>query len=254
MHRFRFLWVLALFGALSCARPGSTPSAFPLVFARPELRILQVSPHAFVHVTYLQTDEFGKVPCNGLVLHSGGEAVIFDTPPTDADAQRLIQWVTDSLHLRIRAIVPTHFHNDCLGGLQAFHAKGIPSYASALTRELARANQSAVPETTFQDSLNLRFGADSVWVRFHGEGHTRDNVVAWFETEKVLFGGCLVKELGAGKGYLGDANIQAWPRTVDKVKRRYPQVNVVIPGHGEPGPADLLDYTIRMFSETRPSK
>jgi hypothetical protein len=38
--------------------------------------------------------------------------------------------------------------------------------------------------------------------KFFGEGHTKDNVVAYFLSEKILFGGCLLKELEASKGYL----------------------------------------------------
>lgn len=31
-----------------------------------------------------------------------------------------------------------------------------------------------------------------------------------------MFGGCLIKELDAGKGYLGDANVADWSSTVEK--------------------------------------
>jgi metallo-beta-lactamase class B len=62
-----------------------------------------------------------------------------------------------------------------------------------------------------------------------------------------MFGGCLIKELGAGKGYLGDANVVAWSSTVEKVKKAYPNVKVVVPGHGAYGNIKLLDYTINLF-------
>lgn len=62
-----------------------------------------------------------------------------------------------------------------------------------------------------------------------------------------MFGGCLIKEINASKGYLGDANVQAWAATVKKVKKAYPNVKTVIPGHGEIGGKELLDYTITLF-------
>jgi metallo-beta-lactamase class B len=37
-----------------------------------------------------------------------------------------------------------------------------------------------------------------------------------------MFGECLIKELKASKGYLGDANIANWSNTVEKVKIEYP--------------------------------
>lgn len=63
----------------------------------------------------------------------------------------------------------------------------------------------------------------------------------------MTFGGCLIKELQATKGYLGDANVGECSGTVEKVKQHYPHVKIVIPGHGEIGGMDLLDYTIKLF-------
>ena len=58
-----------------------------------------------------------------------------------------------------------------------------------------------------------------------------------------MFGGCLIKEMNATKGYLHDANVKDWSATVEKVKE-YPHVKVVVPGHGKYGDVKLLDYTI----------
>lgn len=62
-----------------------------------------------------------------------------------------------------------------------------------------------------------------------------------------MFGGCLIKELDATKGFLGDANVSEWSNTVEKVKHQFPNVQIVIPGHGKIGGKDLLDYTIKLF-------
>ncbi len=214
-----------------------------------EITLNQLSKDTFVHTSYLQTEDFGHVPCNGLVIRNGGEAIILDTPTDDRSAYALIRLVQDSLHCRIIAVVPTHFHNDCLGGLNAFHSRGIPSFASELTRELAQKSQMTVPKNTFHDTLTLQVGAEKVLLNFLGQGHTRDNVVGYFPKDLVLFGGCLIKEIGATKGYLGDANVTDWPATVRRVKDTYPKVKHVVPGHGATGNASLLDYTIQLFSK-----
>ena len=62
-----------------------------------------------------------------------------------------------------------------------------------------------------------------------------------------MFGGCLIKELDASKGYLGDASVADWSSTVERVKKEYPNVKIVVPGHGEYGNNKLLDYTINLF-------
>lgn len=145
------------------------------------------------------------------------------------------------------AIIPTHYHLDCLGGLKAFHDKGIHSYAYFKTVELATKSNFVVPENSFKDSLVLKMGNQEITVKFFGEGHSKDNVVGYFPNENVMFGGCLIKEVNATKGYLGDANINDWPGTVEKIKKEYPHVKVIVPGHGKFGNEKLLDYTIELF-------
>ena len=105
----------------------------------------------------------------------------------------------------------------------------------------------SAPENGFSDSLKLNVGNEYVTVKYFGEGHTKDNVVGYFPAENVMFGGCLIKEIDASKGYLGDANLETWSATVEKVKAAYPVVKFVVPGHGDYGSSKLLDYTIKLF-------
>lgn len=244
-----FAAVLLLSVFLSGCRSTQTAFKARAVYQSPTLLITQVAPHAWVHTSYKQTNDFGKVPCNGLLVSSGQEAVVFDTPTDDAGAAELLRWVDSSLHCQVKAVIPTHFHDDCLGGLQAFHQRGIASYAHQPTVALAAASGLPVPQQGFSDSLILPMGSTQVEVRFMGEGHTRDNVVGYFAAEQVLFGGCLIKELNASKGYLGDANLAAWSGTVERVQRTYPQARVVVPGHGAHGSSALLAYMVRLFQQ-----
>lgn len=217
------------------------------VYKSDDLIITRISENAFVHTSFLQTQDFGNVPCNGLIVRNGNEAVVFDTPAGDKSSEVLIKWMEDTLHCKINAVIPTHFHNDCLGGLNIFDQHAVSSYAYVKTIELAKENNFAVPQNSFNDSLRLNVGNETVTVKFLGEGHTKDNVVGYFPSENILFGGCLIKESGAAKGYLGDANVGAWSRTVENVKKEFPDVKTVVPGHGKPGNKKLLDYTIRLF-------
>jgi metallo-beta-lactamase class B len=217
------------------------------VYRTSNLIITQISENLFVHISYKATEEFGYVACNGLVVRDENEVIVFDTPTNDTSADELITWLTDILHCKINAVIPTHFHDDCLGGLKSFHKNNIPSYANFKTIELAKENDLPVPNNGFKDSLILMVGNEIVAIKFFGEGHSRDNVIGYFPSEDVMFGGCLIKELNAGKGYLGDANEAAWSNTVEKVKEQYPNVKIVVPGHGYYGDSKLLDYTIKLF-------
>jgi len=218
-----------------------------LVYHSETLQIEQISPNTFVHISYLKTDDFGKVACNGMIVVNKGEALVFDTPANDEASLELINWLEKDQGVKVKGVVATHFHSDCLGGLNEFHAKGIPSYASDKTIELAKASRFPIPENGFKKKLTLKAGDLKVINQFLGEGHTKDNFVAYVPSDQVLFGGCMIKALGAGNGYLGDANIAAWSATVGKVKSTFPEILIVIPGHGTVGGTELLDYTEGMF-------
>ena len=217
------------------------------VYHSEDLIIIQISDNAFLHTSFLQTNDFGKVPCNGMVVRNSNEVVVFDTPTNNKSADELIKFIKQKLHCKINAVIPTHFHDDCLGGLESFHQSKIPSFGNFSTIEFAKASNAVTPQNSFNDSLKLNIGNTYAIVKYFGQGHTKDNVVGFFPKENILFGGCLIKELDATKGYLGDANVEEWANTVEKIKQQYPHVKMVIPGHGEVGGKDLLDYTIKLF-------
>lgn len=239
--------ILCSFIFLSCNTQQKSNFKAKEIYKSDNLIITQISENSFIHTSFKQTNDYGNVPCNGLIVKKDNETIVFDTPTNDNGSEELIQWINKNLHSKINAIIPTHFHDDSMGGLQAFHNHHIPSYAYSKTIELARENHFTVPENSFSDSLVLQVGGEKTVTKFFGEGHTKDNTVGYFPSEKILFGGCLLKELEASKGYLGDANVQTWSTTVEKVKKEYPDVKIVIPGHGEYGDHQLLDYTITLF-------
>ncbi len=221
-----------------------------LVYQSKSLSIKEVEKDLFVHESYLQTVNFGKVGCNGLIYVSGDEAIVFDTPVNDRVAIELIEWLEKKHKKRITTIVVTHFHNDCLGGLKPFHDNGTKSYANQLTIELAKEDKvEALPQHSFQKEIDFKVGGQTVMAKFFGEGHTRDNIVGYVPAKKALFGGCLVKTMNAGKGYLGDANTASWTSTVERIKNEFPELKVVVPGHGNWGGIELLTYTAKLFEE-----
>ncbi|WP_420386320.1 subclass B1 metallo-beta-lactamase [Roseivirga sp.] len=220
-----------------------------LVYESESLKIVRLTEHTYRHITYLSTEDFGNVSCNGMIVIDSGEALVFDTPTDDAGSKELIEWTEGNTDAKVVGVVVTHFHNDCLGGLGDFHQRGIPSYAHMRTIALASDQGLIIPQVSFRKKLKIQVGELKVENRFFGEGHTLDNIVSYVPADQVLFGGCMIKSVSAGKGYLGDANVEAWPTTVMNLKKKYPSLELVIPGHGSPGGTELLDYTIKLFSK-----
>ncbi len=220
-----------------------------ILYKSETLQIEQISPNTFVHVSYLNTDDFGKVACNGMIVIHDGEALVFDTPANDEASLELIDWLENDQKAKIQGVVATHFHWDCLGGLNEFHLKDIPSFGSDKTIELAKVAGYPVPKNGFKKKMILKAGDLKVTNQFLGEGHTKDNFVAYVPSDKVIFGGCMIKALGAGNGNLEDANVAEWSATVRRVKALFSEAQIVIPGHGTIGGTDLLDYTVEMFEK-----
>lgn len=231
---------------LSCSIFNSEQDSF--IYRTDQLEISRISPQLYRHTSFLKLPKYGTFPCNGVIALDQGEAIVFDSPVNETAAKELIDWIEKEMKSKIKAVVVNHFHNDCTGGLQAFHESGIPSYGLEKTIALAKERAQPVPQHGFKDSITLNVGNVRSKSVFYGEGHSPDNLVSYFSKEKILFGGCLIKALKAGKGNLEDANLADWAKTVKKVKLAYPDVQLIIPGHGEIGGEELLEYTIELFS------
>ncbi len=211
---------------------------------------IELSPIAhgvWVHTTYFDLPEYGRCPANGLLVIDGSKAMLIDLPWTDAQTAVLMDWIAQNLGATVIAVIPTHFHQDCMGGLAEAHRRNADSYALDKTMTLATEKQLPVPHQAFTDELRLKCRKTHVVLRYFGPGHTTDNIVAWLPKQKVIFGGCLVKSINARSlGNTADGDVQAYPMTLKNVRDAYPDAQIVVPGHGRWGGTELIDHTLTL--------
>ncbi|WP_233098795.1 subclass B1 metallo-beta-lactamase [Aureibaculum flavum] len=219
------------------------------IYKSENLVIQQVTENIFIHISYLQTQDFGKVACNGMLFIKDDEAMVFDTPTDNTTSEELIDWLQNNKKVDIKGVVVTHFHIDCIGGLNEFHKNNIESYASEKTIALLKDKSAELPQVTLDLQKKLVLKGEIIRNSYFGEGHTKDNIVSYIPSEKVLFGGCLIKSIGAKKGNLEDANTADWSTTVLKIIKELPTIEHVIPGHGKAGGTELLSYTVELFNK-----
>lgn len=213
-----------------------------------DLELIPIVDHGYIHISYHDLGNSRNVPANGFVITHQGKGLIIDTPWTNEQTIILIQWLKDSLQIHVQGVVVTHYHRDCMGGLEAVHEANIPSYSHNLTQEIAQEKKLVVPKIGFQDSLIIQLDDMDVICYYVGPGHTVDNIVVWIEKEKLLFGGCMVKALSwGGLGYTGDAVLDRWPGTLKKILAKFPETIIVIPGHGAHGDLRLIHHTIQLL-------
>ena len=215
-----------------------------------DIELIQLSEKVFVHVSVSEIAGFGKVSSNGLIFVKGDEAFLFDTPVTNQQTETLVKWIADSLFAKVSTFVPTHWHDDCLGGLEYLHSIGIKSYANQMTVDLAKAHGKPVPRHGFTDSLWLDLHGDIVECHYLGGGHSADNIVVWIPSEKILFAGCMVQNIHSkGLGNLSDSKLDEWYPTIQKVLVKFSDAKIVIPGHGQIGGIELLEHTSKLLNE-----
>jgi len=206
------------------------------------MEIQEISAGVYMHTSYLNIPEYGFYPSNGLVVIHEGEAYIIDTPWSDADTPILTSWIEDSGYL-LKGSLSTHYHEDRSSGIGHLNALSVATYAHALTNHFLESENSEAAAFAFNGSdFSMLDGVIEAY--YPGAGHTEDNIVIWLPKSELLFGGCLIRGLGSqGLGNTADASVQAWAGSVQNVIDKYPNVKVVIPGHGKLGNSELLLHT-----------
>ena len=114
-----------------------------------------------------------------------------------------------------------------------------------MTVQLAKAKNLPLPTNGFKDSITLYLGDKEIFCEYLGAAHSMDNIVVWIPSEKLLFAGCMVKELNSKHlGNTTDGDLKAYPETIKRVLNKYHDAKYVVPGHGLFGGLELLRHTL----------
>lgn len=197
--------------------------------------------------TYIHTCENN----NGMVLIHEGKSLIVSTPDSDTETQNLIDWVTNEQNAKIAGYVIDRWHPDAMEGLDVVQKNGIRTYSYELTRQIAREKGLPIPQTGFDPKTEIQIGSMKVICHYLGAAHTKDGIVVWIPDEQILFGGNEIRNFNGWVGNIGDASLDKWSETAERVKKEYCSAKIVIPGHGMYGGAELIDYTIKLFESCK---
>ncbi len=211
----------------------------------PGLIIEEIQKGVYLHKSFSRVDGFGLVSSNGLVVIDQGKAFIVDTPWSDQDTEKLVKWIKGN-NYQLTGSISTHSHDDRTAGIKWLNSHSIATYVSVSTNNLLKSAGKEVASNTFEESGALLAGG-LVEAYYPGGGHTIDNIVVWLPNSNILFGGCFVRSLDSKSlGYIGEATIDKWPSSVDRVMSKFSEAKLVIPGHGEIGGVQLLMHTKKL--------
>ncbi len=235
--------LLAAAGLTGCARSRVSPT--PRLQEVPTPVLLPLAEDVWIHQSWAHVEPWGLVLSQGLVVRSEEGVLLVDTAWNDADTEALLALVERTVGARVDAVVVTHAHDDKMGGLRAVQQRGARTLAHRLTQEDApgRGLQPAA-ETLDDDEVEVFAG---VTVFYPGPAHTRDNVIVYHAPSRTLFGGCLVRPgESQSLGNTADADVAHWPRAVEAIAERFPEIEHVIPSHGAAGGRGLFEHTRKL--------
>lgn len=216
-----------------------------------ELKITPITTDFYVYSTYKM---FGtkKQDANAMYVVTTAGVVLFDSPWDDFPYQNLLDSIESRHHKKVIIAIATHSHEDRTSGLDFYKQNGIKTYTTKLTDKISIKKNQPRAQLLIKKDTVFTVGDKTFETYYAGPGHTKDNIVVWFNDPKLLYGGCLVKSIDAKDlEYVGEANVPQWPKTIKKVQAKFQDPNYIITGHHDWTSAKALAHTLYLLEENR---
>jgi metallo-beta-lactamase class B len=214
------------------------------------LQITHLTGNFYIYVTYNDPGNGVSFPSNSMYLVTNKGVVLFDTPWDTTMFQPLLDSIKARHHKNAIACISTHFHADRTAGLEFYRKKGLETYTTTRTDKFSKERNQKRAKHLIAGDTTFNIGGYGFQIYYPGEGHSPDNIVIWFNNDKILYGGCLIKSTEAGSlGNLSDANVTAWPKTIKNIQERFKNPRYIIPGHQDWTDKNSLDHTLDLLTE-----
>jgi metallo-beta-lactamase class B len=215
------------------------------------LKISHLTGDFFVFTTY-NYYKGNRIPANGMYLVTNNGVVMIDSPWDTTQFQPLLDSIKVRHNKDVVLCIATHFHEDRTGGLEYYRRQGIKTYTTIQTDEISSRRGMKRAEFLIDKDTVIKFGQYSFQTFYPGRGHAPDNIVIWFEEEKVLYGGCLIKSVEDNTlGNLSDASIIDYATTIRNVQRKCKRAKYIIPGHNDWTSTKSLKHTLEMAQKLK---
>ncbi|TRX34908.1 BlaB/IND/MUS family subclass B1 metallo-beta-lactamase [Flavobacterium restrictum] len=212
----------------------------------PKLKISHLTGDFYIYTTY-NTYEGNQIPANGIYLLTNNGVVLFDTPWDTTQFQPLLDSIKLKHNKNVTICIATHWHSDRTEGLEYYKKQGIKTYTTKQTDDLSKKNDKKRAEYLIEKDTVFNVGQYSFETYYPGQGHTEDNIVIWFDKEKILYGGCLIKGADAENlGYLGDGNVFEYETTLKNVQKKYTNPKFIIVSHHDWNNINSLKHSIKL--------
>ncbi|MFZ1992400.1 MAG: subclass B2 metallo-beta-lactamase [Alphaproteobacteria bacterium] len=220
--------------------------------------------HLRGNIYYVEDDFFSKE--NSAVYIGKDHVTVVGATWSPETAKLLAGEIAKVTKEPITEVIDTNYHPDRIGGNAYFKSIGAKIISTEMTRDLINSGYAKVvadtrkafpdypvtepvlPDVVYPGDFSLQEGR--VKAMYFGPAHTPDGILVYFPDEKVLYGGCTLKEQ---LGNLAYANIVEYPKTLRKLKAADLGYTTIIAGHYSPihGP-ELVDQYIALLAQAYP--
>ena len=221
----------------------------------------QLSLSHLVGPLYIAEDSYFSGE-NSLVYVGADAVTVIGATWTPETAELLANEIGKLTRKPITEVVNTNYHPDRAGGNAYWRRSGAQVISTQMTYDLLKSNWQEVvdwtrvgipgypalplvlPTRTYPGDFALQGGR--IQALYLGPSHTADGIFVYFPEEKVLYGGCILKEQ---IGNLTFANVAEYPKTLHKLKELKLDIRTVVAGHWSPvhGP-ELIDQFLELLS------
>ncbi|MFD2601120.1 BlaB/IND/MUS family subclass B1 metallo-beta-lactamase [Flavobacterium suzhouense] len=218
-----------------------------------KLKFRKINDNVYTYTNY-HLFSGSPFPSNSSYLVTDDGVVLFDTPWDETQFQPLLDSIEKRHGKKVVLCIATHFHDDSSAGLEYYRSKGIKTYTSKFTKELAEKHNAKQAEFIFENDTVFTIGGQRIETFYPGEGHSYDNIVIWLPKDKFLFGGCFLKSVESDNlGNLSDANVSAWDESLIKLMKKFPKPMYVETGHfkGSKG-WKAVKHTLKLVKDYKP--
>jgi len=252
MRLLTILLLIILLLTLTCY--GSSVQAgqplYPVQQLSPQLQVQQLAPKLWLHRTELKLSNGRSFTSNGLVLQTDAGIWLLDTAWGYYPTVDLLHWIDVVLKQPVVQAIATHSHDDRIGGAAALAQRGVPVQVTQQTMEMSAKTLQPWLQVSAQLAVGERLNQGPVEWFYPGPAHTQDNIVLYLPQYQLLFGGCAVKAPKfPGLGNIADADLQEWPQSLTRIQQAFPELKVLVPGHGDIGDSQLLDYSLQLLKK-----
>jgi len=251
MTRLLSLTLAAALSLSACNKAAETPSEPSKLFTNYPIALQKIADGVWVHTSNYLVPGRKPIPSNGLIVADGDTLIMVDTAWGEKATESLLEKIRLEIGKPVTKLIITHHHLDKLSGVDFMEHEGVEVFTHPLTPIKAVNSGYPVPNTSVAalKEAKSRTKVGAVEIAYPGAAHAEENLVVYVPSQKILYGGCAIKGAEANSmGNLSDADIKAWPTSLNWVKATYPETQTVVPGHGKGADLSLIDRTLAMIA------